>query len=75
MFLSDKKNHKAIFDYKRAYVLSKRLGLELLGVDFDLLLATYILNPSAAKEEFKGIYITLLPDKDIVGFSTSSRLI
>ena len=55
MFLSDKKNHKAIFDYKRAYVLSKRLGLELLGVDFDLLLATYILNPSAAKEEFKGI--------------------
>ena len=55
MFLSDKKNHKAIFDYKRAYVLSKRLGLELLGVDFDLLLATYILNPSAANEEFKGI--------------------
>ena len=55
MFLSDKNNHKAIFDYKRAYVLSKRLGLELLGVDFDLLLATYILNPSAAKEEFKGI--------------------
>ena len=55
MFLSDKKNHKAIFDYKRAYVLSKRLGLELLGVDFDLLLATYILNSSAAKEEFKGI--------------------
>ena len=55
MFLSDKNNHKTIFDYKRAYVLSKRLGLELLGVDFDLLLATYILNPSAAKEEFKGI--------------------
>ena len=25
------------------------------GVDFDLLLATYILNPSVAKEEFKGI--------------------
>ena len=55
MFLSDKNNHKSIFDYKRAYVLCKRLGIELLGVDFDLLLATYILNPSAAKEEFKGI--------------------
>ena len=55
MFLSDKDNHKSIFDYKRAYVLSKRLGLELLGVDFDLLLATYIINPSIAKEEFRGI--------------------
>lgn len=55
MFLADKDNHKSIFDYKRAYVLCKRLGLELLGVDFDLLLATYIINPSAAKEEFRGI--------------------
>ena len=55
MFLSDKDNHKSIFDYKRAYVLSKRLGFELLGVDFDLLLATYIINPSIAKEEFRGI--------------------
>jgi DNA polymerase-1 len=55
MFLADKENHKTIFDYKRAYVLCKRLGLELLGIDFDLLLATYIVNPSAAKEEFRGI--------------------
>ena len=55
LYLQDKDNHKAIFDYKRAYVLSKRLGLYLDGIDFDLLLATYILNPSVAKEEFKGI--------------------
>lgn len=55
LYLSDKENHKSIFDYKRAYVLCKRLGIELEGVDFDLLLATYILNPSVAKEEFKGI--------------------
>ncbi len=54
-FLKDKENHKSIFDYKRAYVLCKRLGLDLEGIDFDLLLATYILNPSVAKEEFKGI--------------------
>ncbi len=55
LYLSDKTNHKSIFDYKRAYVLCKRLGLDLEGIDFDLLLATYILNPSVAKEEFKGI--------------------
>lgn len=53
LFLSDKTNHKSIFDYKKAYVLCKRLDLELLGVDFDLLLGTYILNPSITKEEFK----------------------
>lgn len=48
-------NHKAIYDYKRAYVLLKRLGFELSGVDFDLLLASYVLNPSLGKEEFKVI--------------------
>lgn len=53
LFISDKTNHKSIFDYKKAYVLCKRLDLELLGVDFDLLLGTYILNPSITKEEFK----------------------
>lgn len=55
LYLSDKNNHKSIFDYKRAYVLLKRLGFELDGIDFDLLLATYILNPTIAKEEFKNI--------------------
>lgn len=75
MFLSDKNNHKSIFDYKRAYVLCKRLGIELLGIDFDLLLATYILNPSAAKEEFKGIadfyqYSDVFYDEAIYGKGT-----
>ncbi len=55
VYLSDTNNHKSIFDYKRAFVLLKRLGFDLNGIDFDLLLATYILNPSIAKEEFKAI--------------------
>ena len=54
LYLSEE-NHKAVYDYKRAYVLCKRLGLELDGIDFDLLLATYVLNSSVAKEEFKVI--------------------
>ena len=52
LFISDK-NNKSIYDYKRAYVLLKRLGFELDGIDFDLLLASYVLNPSLGKEEFK----------------------
>ena len=48
-------NNKNIFDYKRSYVISKRYGLDLLGIDFDLLLATYVINPSVGKDEFKGI--------------------
>ncbi|MBE6137382.1 MAG: DNA polymerase I [Erysipelotrichaceae bacterium] len=72
LYLSDKDNHKAIFDYKRAFVLCKRLGIDLEGVDFDLLLATYILNPSVAKEEFKGIsdyyeYSDVYYDEQIYG--------
>ena len=52
LFISDK-NNKSVYDYKRAYVLLKRLGFDLEGVDFDLLLASYVLNPSLGKEEFK----------------------
>lgn len=52
LFLSDE-NHKSIYDYKRAFVLLKRLGFDLRGIDFDLLLASYVLDPSLGKEEFK----------------------
>ena len=54
-YLANKNNHKIIYDYKRAFVLLKRFGFDLNGIDFDLLLATYILNPSAVKDEFKGV--------------------
>ncbi len=65
-------NHKAIYDYKRAYVLLKRLGFELAGIDFDLLLASYVLNPSLGKEEFKVIsdhfnYTDVLYDEQVYG--------
>lgn len=52
LFFADE-NHKSIYDYKRAFVLLKRLGFELKGIDFDLLLASYVLDPSLGKEEFK----------------------
>ena len=64
LYLSDSKINKTVYDYKRAYVLCKRIGIELAGVDFDLLLATYILNSTGNQEEFK--YIASYYDYDDV---------
>lgn len=55
LFLEDKENHKNIFDYKKSIVLLKKLGINLAGVDFDMLISAYILNPSLGKAEFKNI--------------------
>lgn len=68
----DENNHKSIYDYKRAYVLLKRLGFELKGIDFDLLLASYVLNPTLGKEEFKIIseyfdYSDVLYEEQVYG--------
>ena len=71
LFLSDF-NHKSIYDYKRAYVLMKYKGFDLEGIDFDLLLASYVLNPSLGKEEFKVVsdyfnYSDVLYDEQVYG--------
>ncbi len=55
LFLSDEENHKNTFDYKRMAVLLKHMGLELKGVDFDMMLASYIINPNIGNAEFKNI--------------------
>lgn len=64
MYLGDENIKKSIYDYKRAYVLCKRVGIDLRGVDFDLLLATYILRSTGNQEEFK--YIASYYDYDDV---------
>lgn len=71
LFLADN-NHKSVYDYKRGFVLLKRLGFDLSGVDFDLLLASYIINPSLGKEEFKVVsdyfhYSDVLYDEQVYG--------
>ncbi len=72
MFLENKDMKKSIFDYKRSFVLSKRFGINLDGIDFDLLLATYILNTSVAHDDFKAIanyyeYDDVLYDEAVYG--------
>ena len=55
LFLSDKENHKNTFDYKRVAVILKKYGIDLRGVDFDLMLASYIINPTIGNAQFKNI--------------------
>ena len=47
--------HKSTFDYKKLLVVLKRLGLSINNVDFDLLLASYIINPSYANDDFRKV--------------------
>ncbi len=54
-FLKDEQYKKSVFDVKRSRVALMWEGIELAGVDFDLLLATYILNPTNGSNEFKKV--------------------
>lgn len=55
MFLSDPKFKKNVFDVKKMSVILMKDNVYLEGIDFDLLLAAYILNPSNTKEDFRVI--------------------
>lgn len=55
LFLQDETVSKAVFDYKAMRVILKQKGYDLSGVDFDLLLAAYLLNPNNTKEDFRVI--------------------
>ncbi len=79
MYLGDENIKKTIYDYKRAYVLCRRVGIDLRGVDFDLLLATYILNSTGNQEEFKYIasyydYNDVYLDEEIYGKGVKKAL-
>jgi DNA polymerase-1 len=55
MFLSDKEMKKYVFDVKKMSVILKQDGFVIEGVEFDLLLAAYLLNPANTKEDFRVI--------------------
>lgn len=46
---------KSVYDLKRTMVAFKRYGLELRGANFDLLIASYILNPSENIKDFSDV--------------------
>lgn len=51
----DKTKRKTVYDAKRSVVALKRRGIDLRGIDFDIFLASYILNPSESVEDVAAI--------------------
>jgi len=71
-FLGSAEIKKSIFDFKKARVALMWQGLELRGIDSDLLLKVYVLNPNYADNEFKTIamhfgYDHVFYDEDVYG--------
>jgi len=55
MFLGDPNIKKSVYNLKMMKVILFKDGFDLEGVEFDLLLAAYILNPNNTKEDFRVI--------------------
>lgn len=54
-FLSNEEIKKSVFDVKRSHVALMWQGFDLRGVEFDLLLATYVINPTNVSNEIKKV--------------------
>ena len=70
-FLTDSKKKLSVYDIKGLQVLLSRHGFpKLVGVDFDLLLATYLLNPDVGQKReavFMNYSLSLNQNKNIAG--------
>ncbi len=70
-YLSDEGKKKSVYDLKGLIVLLSRFGYpQIKGVDFDLLLSTYLLNPDAGQKRndlFFSYGITLDRQKNLSG--------
>ncbi|MBP5550670.1 MAG: DNA polymerase I [Bacilli bacterium] len=62
--LEDKDVAKITFDFKKLYVCLNRAGINVAGLAYDLLLASYLANPSYANDDFKKVADHFL-DNDI----------
>jgi DNA polymerase I len=54
-WLEDENKKKAVFDIKRAAVALKWNHVELRGVDFDLLIAAYLIDPAQSHEDVAAV--------------------
>lgn len=51
----DESKSKTVYDAKRTEVSLRRKGIHLKGIQFDLLVASYILNPSETDEDISSV--------------------
>lgn len=68
----DERSKKYVYDAKRSEVALRHHGIHLVGVDFDVFLASYILNPSESPEDFAAVaklhgYPHVQPDMSVYG--------
>ncbi|MCL6617905.1 MAG: DNA polymerase I, partial [Anoxybacillus ayderensis] len=71
-WLENEQCKKSVFDAKRAIVALKWHGIELKGIDFDLLLAAYLLNPTDANGDIAAVaktkqYTDVQSDEEVYG--------
>ena len=62
--LEDKDVAKITFDFKKLFVCLNKAGINVAGLAYDLLLASYLANPSYANDDFKKVADHFL-DNDI----------
>jgi DNA polymerase I len=71
-WLEDEKTKLAVYDAKRTIVSLQKLGMDVNGIDFDLLIASYLLNPSETIQDFSDVakahhYNQVLADDTVYG--------
>lgn len=71
-YIESAEKHKWTYDTKAYYVALKWRGLELKGVDFDMMLASYLLTSEDSSGDVKDVadkhgYTDLLPDEAVYG--------
>ena len=54
-YLEDENIKKTVFDAKQLYFVLDRLGIDLKGVESDLLLSNYLINPATSSDDFKRV--------------------
>jgi DNA polymerase I len=64
LWAEDEKQEKYVFDAKKTIVALKKSGIKMNGIIFDLLLASYILNPAENHEDIASVSYSL-GEKDI----------
>lgn len=54
-WLEDKNTTKIVYDAKKTYVSAHRLGINIENIEFDVMLASYIIDPSRSIEDVKSV--------------------
>lgn len=54
-WVEDETKLKSVYDAKQSIIAFSRLGMDLKGIDFDLLIASYVMDASQAADDFASI--------------------